>query len=231
VKSWTTRNGTRVFRILSGRSNVFLISSSGRRWLVDSGPSRLWARLNRRIRSLGITSIEYLILTHAHFDHAGNAAKIKNEYGAKAIIHESEASFLTTGDNAPVSSPLALLRLVIRNLEKVLKGRMIYDPCDPDKLTREISYLSDEDRGCYILHTPGHTSGSQSVIVDSEIALVGDAMFGVFRGSVFPPYATDADLMVKSWQKLLDSGCTIFLPSHGTENTREMVAAGVKKHD
>lgn len=180
---------------------------------------------------LGITSIEYLVLTHAHFDHAGNAAKIKNEYGAKVIIHESEASFLTTGDNAPVSSPIALLSLLIKNLLKVFRGRMTYDQCYPDILTREISHLSGEDRDCYILHTPGHTSGSQSVIVNSEIALVGDAMFGVFRGSVFPPYATDADQMFKSWQKLLDTGCTIFLPSHGTENTREMVAAGVKNYN
>ena len=32
----------------------------------------------------------------------------------------------------------------------------------------------------YILHTPGHSPGSQSIIIDNEIALAGDSMFGIF---------------------------------------------------
>jgi hydroxyacylglutathione hydrolase len=81
----------------------------------------------------------------------------------------------------------------------------------------------------YIMHTPGHTSGSVSVIVDDEIALVGDAMFGVFKGSVFPPYAENADEMVRSWGKLLGSHCRIFIPSHGTANNRSLVEKEFRK--
>jgi glyoxylase-like metal-dependent hydrolase (beta-lactamase superfamily II) len=75
----------------------------------------------------------------------------------------------------------------------------------------------------YLIHTPGHTIGSMSLIIDNEIAIVGDTMFGVFKLSVFPPYAEDTEKMIKSWGKLLETNCSIFIPSHGTENCRSLV--------
>jgi hydroxyacylglutathione hydrolase len=73
------------------------------------------------------------------------------------------------------------------------------------------------------MNTPGHTTGSMSVIVDDEVALVGDTMFGVFKRSVFPPFADDVSEMIKSWGKLLNSNCKFFLPSHGREKSREQL--------
>lgn len=48
-------------------------------------------------------------------------------------------------------------------------------------------------------------------------------VFGVFPGSIFPPFADNEGLMVESWKKLLDTGCKIFLPAHGSERSRELV--------
>jgi len=103
----------------------------------------------------------------------------------------------------------------------------------PDRLTGSIldglffcnREFSDRLLGfnAYLTHTPGHTIGSMSLIVDNEIAIVGDTMFGVFNWSAFPPYAQDADLMLKSWKKLLETNCNEFLPSHGTANSRDLV--------
>lgn len=81
-----------------------------------------------------------------------------------------------------------------------------------------------------LLYTPGHTLGSQSVIVENEIALVGDAMFGCFPGSIFPPFAQDTELLTQSWSHMIDTGCTVFLPSHGTGNTRELVEKECRNH-
>jgi hydroxyacylglutathione hydrolase len=75
----------------------------------------------------------------------------------------------------------------------------------------------------YLMNTSGHTIGSMSLIIDDEIAIVGDTMFVVLKWSVFPPYAEDKDLMVKSWGKLLKTKCSEFLPSHGTANSRLLV--------
>ncbi len=61
------------------------------------------------------------------------------------------------------------------------------------------------------------------MIVNNEIALVGDAMVGMFKNSIYPPFACDTEQMVESWGKLLETGCSLFLPAHGTENSRELV--------
>jgi len=74
-----------------------------------------------------------------------------------------------------------------------------------------------------LLHTPGHTPGSISVIIDNEIAIVGDTMFGVFWWSVYPPFASNPDKLIDSWEKLLETRCRIFLPSHGSANKRSLV--------
>jgi glyoxylase-like metal-dependent hydrolase (beta-lactamase superfamily II) len=83
--------------------------------------------------------------------------------------------------------------------------------------------LNDLGINACIMHTPGHTSGSISVIVDDEIAIVGDTMFGVFGGSVFPPFAENVLQMIQSWGKLLQTNCKVFIPSHGTANSRSLV--------
>jgi hypothetical protein len=59
--------------------------------------------------------------------------------------------------------------------------------------------------------------------VDNEIAIVGDCMFGVFKSSVFPPVAEDPKEMIKSWGKLLETGCQVFIPSHGSADKRLLV--------
>jgi glyoxylase-like metal-dependent hydrolase (beta-lactamase superfamily II) len=48
-------------------------------------------------------------------------------------------------------------------------------------------------------------------------------MFGVFKNSIFPPYSDDAVKMIESWGKLINSGCSIFLPGHGKEIKRSLL--------
>ena len=74
-----------------------------------------------------------------------------------------------------------------------------------------------------IIPTPGHSIGSMSVIIADEIAIVGDSMFGVFRGSVFPPYAIDVKQMIDSWGVLLATDCSVFLPAHGSARNRSLL--------
>ncbi len=74
---------------------------------------------------------------------------------------------------------------------------MRYEPCGFDMLVDGMLDLKGMGMDAYIMHTPGHTSGSVSVIVEDEIALVGDTLFGVYKGSVFPPFAENADVMIQ----------------------------------
>ena len=71
------------------------------------------------------------------------------------------------------------------------------------------------------METAGHSEDSVSLLIDDEIAIVGDLMFGVFRNSIFPPFSDNVQQMIESWGKLLGTNCRVFLPGHGKEINRD----------
>jgi hydroxyacylglutathione hydrolase len=229
VKKWETVCNYRIFEIISLRSHVYLVTAGNHTILVDSGIKSIRKQLKNRLDRLGVRKIDFLVLTHAHFDHAGNAAWIQSTYGAKVIIHKKEAEALASGY---ADSPRGLLwftRLLMKLLASRFAPKPKSEPCLPDILIEEHLDLRETGMDITVLHTPGHSPGSVSVVVDGEVALTGDAMFGVFPGSVFPPFGTDEQQMVQSWGKLLGTGCNLFIPSHGSANSRERVEKCYKK--
>ena len=223
MKTWRTARGTRVIRLLAGRSNVFLVSLAGRNLLVDSGPAWNGRALERRLRRLGVARLDALVLTHAHFDHAGSAARLQQEFAAPVIVQRAEAGDLARGEIVLPDGTSRLARFLVARLRPLAAGRARCAPCPADVLADECLDLAAYGLRAHVLHTPGHTPGSQSVIVDDEIALVGDALFGVLPGSAFPPFAMDAARLVESWGKLLATGCRLFLPAHGTAVSRALL--------
>jgi len=223
MKKWKTNSGYEIIQIMAGRSNVFLLTNGKNNILIDTSVSRLWSRIQKQLKRLGITRIDYLILTHAHFDHAANANRIKIKYKTLVIVQKEEAGYLSNGDNILPDGTTIFTRLIVNILARRLFSRFKYEPCNYDLLVDSYFDLKDYGFNAYLIHTPGHTIGSMSIIIDNQVAIVGDTMFGVFKWSVFPPYAEDATQMVKSWGKLLETNCSVFIPSHGTENSRILV--------
>jgi hydroxyacylglutathione hydrolase len=229
MKKWKTKSGYDIIQLLSGRSNVFLLTNGEKNMLIDTSVSRLWSRLQKRLDRSGINRIDYLILTHAHFDHAANANRIKRKFNVLVIVQKEEAGYLSNGDNILPNGTTIFTRLIMNVLGKRLFSKFKYEPCNHDLLVDSIFDLKGFGFNAYLMHTPGHTIGSMSIIIDNEIAIVGDTMFGVFKLSVFPPYAEDTEQMIQSWGKLLDTNCSVFIPSHGTENNRLKVQQNYAK--
>ena len=88
------KKGYTISQIMSGRSNVFFIESGEKYFLIDTSTSSNWEKLNSTLKSMGISKIDYLILTHTHHDHAANAKRIKDNYNASVIVHQNEAVHL-----------------------------------------------------------------------------------------------------------------------------------------
>jgi glyoxylase-like metal-dependent hydrolase (beta-lactamase superfamily II) len=229
MNSWKTKSNLVIKQILSGRSNVFLLTNGEKNILIDTSPKSQRKKLARRLNELGINNIDYLILTHAHFDHAGNAKFIQEKFGARVVIHKSEGSYLSSGSNPMLAGTNIFTKIIIKLFGFMLAEKLLYEPCLPDILINDKFDFNDIGFKAYILHTPGHSPGSMSVIVDDEVAIVGDAMFGVFPWSVFPPYGDDSKLMIKSWGKLLETNCRVFLPSHGRADSRKLLKMGYEK--
>jgi hydroxyacylglutathione hydrolase len=233
MKSWTTKKGTQIYQTSGGRSNTFLISYNNNNILIDTGTKVSWHKLSKKLDDYISTndSLTCLILTHVHFDHAGNSARIREKYNTKLIVHESEANFLASGINSATRGALPVTKFFYNLIggEKLLR-KIKFKSSDYDITVQDKYDLKKFGLDAYIIHTPGHSIGSVSIIIDNEIAVVGDTMFGVFKGSVFPPWALDSPLMINSWKKLLDTGCTIFLPGHGTGNSRKLLLDQYNKY-
>jgi glyoxylase-like metal-dependent hydrolase (beta-lactamase superfamily II) len=229
MKTWKTRRGYQITRVLSGRSNVFLVYSTKTIILVDTGPSGAWKKLQERLEGLGIDEISFLVLTHSHYDHAANAGNIREMFNAQVIVHQSEADILQKGASIIPMGTNLLTRNIISPLGSRLASCTDFKGCKPDIMVEKQYRFVEPELNAYILHTPGHTAGSMSLIVDDEIAIVGDAMFGILPWSVFPPFADNKIELTASWKRLLETSCNVFLPSHGSGVSRRLLENQYRK--
>lgn len=214
MKTWVTKSGYSIHRILGGRGNAYAVANGEHLLLIDTGRKFRWRALRRGIdalRSQGAPAA--LILTHTHFDHAENAARLKQAYGARIIAHASEQAYLRAGDSPLPRGSIPPTRWLIQYLGRLAQPIFRYAGVAAD-IAVDARY-DLRSFGAYLLHTPGHTRGSLSLIVDDEIAVVGDTLFGVIPGRVFPPFADDVPELLRSWERLLETPCRLFLPGHG----------------
>ncbi|MBF0429727.1 MAG: MBL fold metallo-hydrolase [Fibrobacteria bacterium] len=104
-------------------------------------------------------SIELILNTHGHFDHAGANAAIKKTTNATLIIHSLDAEML-----GQLSTDAGMFGLSSDNSPP------------PDKLVEDGDKLTLGNLSIDILHTPGHTPGGISFLVE-EAVFTGDTLF------------------------------------------------------
>ena len=223
---WKTSKGNKIRLLKIGITNCYLIEYGELKILVDTGQKRAIPKLTNVLKSfLGTSSnLNFIVLTHTHYDHVQNAKIIKSEYSPKLIVHKNESGYLQNGFTRPPKGTNIVTK-IISNLGKWI-GK--YEAVKADMEINQELFI-DNNSGLKIIETPGHTTGSISLIIDNEIALVGDTLFGIFDRTVFPPFADDKDELFKSWEKLLQTSCTIFLPGHGKAIKREFLEQELKK--
>lgn len=167
--------------------------------------------------------VDILVLTHTHFDHCQNAARIRRDEGSVILASKNESAFTSSG-YTPIPEGTLLFSTLISKVGKFLGSSCFGYPKFSVDIEVDDKYnLEDFGMKLQIVSTEGHTVGSISLIVDNEIAIVGDAMFGIFRNKIFPPFADDKQMMFHSWNKLYETGCRLFLPGHGKSIGRELL--------
>ena len=80
---------------------IYLVRFGDKAALVDAGTGRDQPQLRKNIAEcLGPNAqLEYLLLTHCHFDHTGGAQAVRDDYGCRIVAHELDAIYLESGDN------------------------------------------------------------------------------------------------------------------------------------
>ncbi len=221
---WTTKRGSAIEGIVRRPSAAYLVRAGDLTILVDTGNSQ-----SRRGLLKGLDRVEgldHLVLTHAHYDHVANVGAVVGKFHPTVLSHRSNEFLLREGENSPVKGTNAFVRAMLTVFGRPFQAFMRFDPVEVDRMVDDEEALNDH---VWIVHTPGHTEGSISVIVDDEVALVGDLIFGIFPWSAMPPFGEDTDLIRDNWRKLLDTGCSLMLPAHGGPITAERLQRYIEK--
>jgi hydroxyacylglutathione hydrolase len=209
----------RIESIGLGITQCYLLRGEGT-ILVDAGSSGQTARFRAALQRLGVApdQIRLIVLTHAHGDHAGSAKAISALTGAPIAVHAAEHAWLEQGRSPLPPGVTGWGRALVR-LMALAGDPMRYAPADAGVVITDAG-LSLAGYGIpgSVVHTPGHTRGSVSVVLDSGEAMVGDlAMAGLpLRLSPgLPVLAEDWAQVRESWRMLLARGVTTIYPAHG----------------
>jgi hydroxyacylglutathione hydrolase len=196
-------------------TNCWIVSAGGEALVVDPGdqPERVLAAA----AGLHVTAI---LLTHAHFDHVLAVPALVDAWQAPVLAHPAESpvwphELATVRRDGHWDAGTATADLLAR------------DPAllaPPDRLWDGAHTAVDEEDlpigpvTARVLHTPGHTPGGISLLVDGHL-LTGDTLFPGGPGLTGPPLSDFATITDSVRRLLALPGDTRIHPGHGPDTT------------
>lgn len=218
-------SGHKVHSVRLGWTRCFLLNCTGGYLLIDTDYEKYYGLFEKKLANLAIavSDIKYLLLTHHHDDHAGFAAELVRSTGCQVIAHRNALSPLKQGKSEGTDNPVNRRVRIALTLYTLLHKQYTFPPLT---LTdRDIVIEGDNDsllKGIgidgVVLHTPGHTRDSISVLLSDGSAFVGDAAMNFLRWTGVghrPIVIEDINTVYESWRKLRERGARVIYPSHG----------------
>ena len=161
-------------------SNAYLVVGK-RPILVDTGSRGDAARIVAGCAAVGVTirDLAIIVHTHVHSDHFGNTVELATEAACPMVYHPGDRSLAVQGNNGPLRGVGLRGRILAR-----LFAHLPFLSRAADLDAADGMRLDDFGIAGSVLHTPGHTPGSISVILDSGDAVIGDVIMGGYAGGV-----------------------------------------------
>lgn len=160
--------------------------------LIDSGVKGSGTLIFDYIEKAGRDpkEITAIILSHSHPDHIGSAKAIKEASGCRALAHSTERDWIEDTEKQFRDRP-------VPGFNDLVGGPVAIDRTLNDGEILELG----QDCKCKIIHTPGHSRGSISLLFPGEKA--------VFTGDSLPvpndmPIYDDVASLVNSIKKISD---------------------------
>lgn len=179
---------------------VYLVCFGEKAALIDAGCGSDHEMLVTNISEVipPAVDIEYLFLTHCHYDHTGGAAKVRTQYGCRLVAHELDAVYLETGDNKVTAADWYGARM---------------NPLKVDyKITNKNEIFQVGQGRVTAHHCPGHSPGSLVYVVDMDSTRV---LFGQdVHGPLDASFLSNRDDYIRSLNFMLELKADILCEGH-----------------
>lgn len=171
-------------------------------FILDPGASA--KQLAERIRREQCTPVA-ILLTHGHFDHAGAAEELAEEFGIQIYAHEAEESTLTDSN---------------KNVSWMMGASETYRA---DVFVKDGEVLELAGFQIKVLHTPGHTEGGCCYYLpEEEVLFSGDTLFAQSVGRTDLPGGSMSQIVRSIKGKLMTlPDDTVVYPGHNDVTTIE----------
>lgn len=165
--------------------NIFLVGDDPLT-LIDAGYDRD-SSFEPIMEAVGSSRVERIIITHGHVDHAGSAWRVKEAGGGEIVAHQDDL-------------PSMKRRYPDREIDNIISGPQTFPAGEFD---------------IRIIHTPGHTPGHITPMIESEgVFFSADLITGEGSSLVAPPEGNMKKYMA-SLRMTAQLPLKMILPGHG----------------
>lgn len=199
-------SGGEAFLLLGGRKTA----------LIDSGYSFSAPKMCENIQAvLGDKPLDYVLLTHSHFDHASGSAMCHQVWSDVKVVSGVRAAKI-------FEKPSAAATMKEMNISAAKMCGVEFDDTVPTKLWSDITVsegdvIDLEGLSLHVLEVPGHTLDCLSFWCPDESLLIGNETFGVpndGEAAVMPCYIVGYEMAVESIKKAAALDAQHYLVPH-----------------
>ncbi len=190
--------------------SAFLVATPEGHILIDGGLPETAQRIEASLAWLKfqLKDVKILLNSHAHFDHAGGLAALKERSGAKLLASAGDAPVLEAGGKG----------------DFLFGDSMTFPPVKVDRVIRDGEKIRLGGTTLTAHLTPGHTRGCTSWEIEVQdgaearraVVLCSLSILPKARLTGKPSYPGIAQDFLRSYRKLKALPCDIFLGSHGS---------------
>ena len=204
------------FRIIGniyyvGASDVtsFLITTPEGHILLDGGYKETAPQIEANVATLGfhLEDVKILLNSHAHLDHAGGLAELKQKTAARLMVMENDAELIARGGKD----------------DFYFDDRLTFPTVGADRVLHDGDHVELGGVTMIAHLTPGHTKGCTSWTMQVtendrryDVVFVGSTSVPGYKLLGNPKYPAMKDDYATSFALLKSLPCDVFLGSHGS---------------
>lgn len=198
-------------------SDAFLVMTKQKAALIDSGFSFCAEKMIENIKGvLGDRPLDYVLLTHSHYDHASGSAYCRAHF---KTVQVAASAYAARVFSKPTS--IAVIRSMNASAAQVYGYDEFEDKLDDlrvDMTIGEGDIIDLGDVSLHVVEAPGHTKCSTAFYIPQEKMLISCETLGVYAGEnqVIPCYLVSYKTTIASLNRVLDMDIDkLLIPHYG----------------